>query len=130
MTIEELDNYLGLTYYIEALQEELASISTLNGIDYQKSSSKPMNSVAPPEVFVHKYIALCDSLNSQLNKALREKEIIEKWLENVDDDEIRAIVRWRYFLRKKWGWIADRLHYSFPVPKYRLVAYLERNNHD
>lgn len=135
MDIKTLEMYSGTAANIEALKAEITAlytpISSPNGHTGEGHSSTPG---APTERAAMRIIQMKQNLEYQMEQLLNLREEIETWLVSVEDNEIQAIVRWRYLIPTRKGkartWRDVNLRvYGHPDHWYsrnRLKRYLER----
>ena len=90
MTDADLNKYFWLTKEIEFIEKELNST-------YSTDASE---------------IARRKSLNKKKREAAQELLAIEEFLDNLDDPEMRVILRLRYCLRMTWDAIGDEIYMS------------------
>ncbi len=103
MTIEELEDFKGLSTEVQAIQHEIDSlynpVCCPNGKTGGGHSNTPS---APTERAVGRILDLKEKLEATQDELAREMETIEHWLEDVSDAEIRSIIRWHYLLGLDW----------------------------
>ena len=111
MTIQDLEQYRGITAEIKALEMEIDSL-----YDVRKSPNNKQNighsSVPgdPTGKAAMRIIDLTERKVSLLTKWSKMSLDIESWLETVNDAEIRSIIRWRYMLGLSWKQTGKRVY--------------------
>lgn len=124
MTEKELSNYFYLKKEAEDLEERLNTlgygISAIQPKDVNISSKKQTASIQEKitqlkEIWIEKRV-----------KALEEYIKIEKYINSVEDTEIRTIMRYRFMDLKRWDEIGDLLHYDRTSASKKLRSYLKK----
>jgi hypothetical protein len=114
MTIERLRQFRGIQKEVIEIQREIDTlyfpISSPNG-KQGLGSSMPGN---PTERAVNRIIQLQEKAEQLTHQLAEELEAIEQWLEELDDHELRAIIRAHYLLGDSWSRCTQRiLNYEF-----------------
>lgn len=120
MTKEELSKLRSIQKEIELIKRELNSITEEYVTDKVTGSM-----VEHPYVLTHFKISGYDSgdysnkvkrlerkLKRKLDELMDERERLEEYIENVNDDIIRMILRLRYINGLRWNQIGNELGYS------------------
>ena len=124
MTIKELSRYHNLKVEIEQLKDSIEELETTI-IGSSKITGMPINASGnnnnPTERIGIKLAKLTTKLENKKDNLIDELTKIEEFLNNVDDGEIRIIIRKRFLEGKTWNEviIADR-----STPYYKLKKYL------
>ena len=124
MTIKELSRYHNLKVEIEQLKDSIEELETTI-IGSSKITGMPINASGnnnnPTERIGIKLAKLTTKLENKKDNLIDELTKIEEFLNNVDDGEIRIIIRKRFLEGKTWNKdiIADR-----STPYYKLKKYL------
>ena len=111
MTECDLSKYFWLAKEIEALEKELGR----NRAQYTMDENKEIN--RQREIILIK----------KMNEAARELLNIEKYLNEIDDPEIRLILRLRYCMRMTWGAIGDEIFMSPSGALRKCMRFLDKN---
>ena len=90
MTDADLSKYFWLTKEIEFIEKELSSTYATDGSEIPRRKA----------------------LNKKKREAAQELLAIEEFLDNLDDPEMRIILRLRYCLRMTWEAIGDEIYMS------------------
>ena len=114
MTIERLRQFRGIQKEVIEIQREIDTlyfpISSPNG-HQSMGSSMPGN---PTERAVNRIIQLQEKAEALTQQLAQELEDIETWLDELDDHELRAIIRAHYLLGDSWSRCTQRiLNYEF-----------------
>lgn len=111
---------------VTQIEEQIKELTILSAV--QMSGMPSGNSVSAP---VEQYFARLDKLKTKLEKAkdkvLKETEILEQYIENIEDSEIRVIARARFLECKKWEAIGRENHMERTTASKKLKKYLERD---
>ena len=125
MTIERLRQFRGIQKEVIELQREIDTlyfpISSPNG-HQSMGSSMPGN---PTERAVNRIIQLQEKAEQLTATLAEELEAIESWLDELEDHELRAIIRAHYLLGDSWSRCTQRiLNYEFSdTAKKRVYRY-------
>lgn len=114
MTIERLRQFRGIQKEVIEIQREIDTlyfpISSPNG-KQGLGSSTPGDPTAQAVSRILKLQEKAEALTQQL---AQELEDIEAWLDELDDHELRAIIRAHYLLGDSWSRCTQRiLNYEF-----------------
>jgi hypothetical protein len=125
MTIERLRQFRGIQKEVIEIQREIDTlyfpISSPNG-HQSMGSSMPGN---PTERAVNRIIQLQEKAEALTQQLAQELEDIETWLDELEDHELRAIIRAHYLLGDSWSRCTQRiLNYEFSdTAKKRVYRY-------
>lgn len=125
MTIERLRQFRGIQKEVIEIQREIDTlyfpISSPNG-HQSMGSSTPGDPTAQAVSRILKLQEKAEALTQQL---AQELEAIESWLDELDDHELRAIIRAHYLLGDTWKRCTQRiLNYEYSESaKYRVYRY-------
>ena len=118
MTIETLEQYLGIRAAVKAIQQELQyiyiPIQSPNGKTGGGYSSTPGN---PTEKAAMQAMMIQEKLADRLKEQMELGAVVEEWLKTVTDPEIEAIIRFHYILGCSWKATSMKIYGS---PKYYL----------
>lgn len=92
---------------IESIREQIES---LNSIDLNKKQK------------------LLDKLNRNLVKYCNTLTALNDFIENIEDDEVRLIARYRFIDNLTWVEIGDRMMIDRTACYRKLNKYLKKNN--
>lgn len=127
MTIKELSKYHNLKIEILQLKERISELeatiintSKITGMPF--SGGKVSN---PTERIGLKLVKLKNKLIIKVNNLIDKETEIEDFLESVDDEKVRIIIRKRFFDGKSWNEIGKELHFERTTPYYHLKKYLK-----
>jgi hypothetical protein len=124
MTIAKLKSYRGIRAELDDISAELGEHETLDCVQSAATPPYSKHSVTvsglPPD---DRVISLLE--RQAVLRAVKGE--IERFVDGIEDSEIRRIIQYRYILGKKkrsWQFIAMRLGYcSENTPKYKLKKY-------
>lgn len=104
MTIEKLENYKGLVAEMRSLKESIDSLyNTYRSPQLMSDGgSHSMNTGSPTENAVNKILKLKKIYNNKYSEATNLLLEVEAWLSQVEDPEIRSIIRFHYILNRSW----------------------------
>lgn len=131
MTIKELSKYYfisknidSINQRIEALNLTVISSSKINNTNISSSNKNESQT----EKAALKLIKLKKLLEQEKSKLVEEELMITEFINNIDDETIKYIIRARFIDGKSWNDIATTLNYSRPVPYQKLIKYLKERN--
>ena len=106
MTKEQLKKYSKEKYGIKLLTEELEKMCGETVHDYGYDYTKGFKRVIHLEGFNQE---LYEQRLARLSEMKRRAERTEKWIESLEDDRLRFVIRSRYKEDRPWRWIARKL---------------------
>ena len=106
MTKERLKKYSKEKYSIKLLTEELEKMCGETVHDYGYDYTKGFKRVIHLEGFNQE---LYEQRLARLSEMKRRAERVEKWIESLEDDRLRFVIRSRYKEDRSWRWIARKL---------------------
>lgn len=106
MTKEQLKKYSKEKYSIKLLTEELEKMCGETVHDYGYDYTKGFKRVIHLEGFNQE---LYEQRLARLSEMKRRVEKTEKWIESLEDDRLRFVIRSRYKEDRSWRWIARKL---------------------
>ena len=106
MTKEQLKKYSKEKYGIKLLTEELEKMCGETVHDYGYDYTKGFKRVIHLEGFNQE---LYEQRLEKLSEMKRRAEKTEKWIESLEDDRLRFVIRSRYKEDRSWRWIARKL---------------------
>lgn len=133
MTIQELSKYHNIKTEMKQLEDTIYELETTM-IGSSKITGMPLSTLSgnssPTERIGLKLAQLREKLVTKQEKLLDESHKIEDFLNTVDDEEIRIIVRERFLNGKTWDEVAKIIITDRSTPYYRLKNYLNRRLKD
>ena len=106
MTKEQLKKYSKEKYGIKLLTEELEKMCGETDHDYGYDYTKGFKRIIHLEGFNQE---LYEQRLERLSEMKRRAEKTEKWIESLEDDRLRFVIRSRYKEDRSWRWIARKL---------------------
>lgn len=106
MTKEQLKKYSKEKYSIKLLTEELEKMCGETVHDYGYDYTKGFKRIIHLEGFNQE---LYEQRLEKLSEMKRRAEKMEKWIESIEDDRLRFVIRSRYSEDRSWRWIARKL---------------------
>lgn len=115
MTIEKLENYRGLVAEMHSLSESINSLyDTYKSPQFCRNGGSHSNNVwSPVESAVEKILKLKDLYDHKYSEAANLLLEVEAWLSQVEDPEIRSIIRFHYILNRSWQQTSTEI-YGYP----------------
>ena len=103
MTIEDLEELRYLDSEIRAVQQEIEGMyNTYRSPAFEKIGSSPLSPGDPTAQAVSKVMQLQRKYNAMLTEMADQRDRVNAWLVELDDREIRSIIRWHYLNGKSW----------------------------
>lgn len=103
MTIEDLEALRYLNSEIAAVQQEIEGMyNTYRSPAFEKIGQSPLSPGDPTAQAVSKVMQLQRKYNSMLTEMADRRDRVNAWLVELDDREIRSIIRWHYLNGKSW----------------------------
>lgn len=106
MTKEQLKKYSKEKYSIKLLTEEIEKMCGETVHDYGYDYTKGFKRIIHLEGFNQE---LYEQRLARLSEMRRRAERTEKWIESLEDDRLRFVIRSRYKEDRSWRWIARKL---------------------
>jgi hypothetical protein len=106
VTKEQLKKYSKEKYSIKLLTEELEKMCGETVHDYGYDYTKGFKRIIHLEGFNQE---LYEQRLARLSEMKRRAERTEKWIESLEDDRLRFVIRSRYKEDRSWRWIARKL---------------------
>ena len=106
MTKEQLKKYSKEKYSVKLLTEELEKMCGETVHDYGYDYTKGFKRIIHLEGFNQE---LYEQRLEKLSEMKRRAERVEKWIESLEDDRLRFVIRSRYKEDRSWRWIARKL---------------------
>lgn len=127
MTVEKLEAYKGLVSNMQALQEEISSLhNTYRSPLISDAGSHVMSAGSPIEGAVSKILELEKIYNKEYEAAANLLYEIETFISQIEDPEIRSIIRFHYMLGYSWERTNTAIcgYPSYYTARKRLMRYL------
>ena len=103
MTIEDLEELRYLNSEIRAVQQEIEGMyNTYKSPAFERIGQSPLSPGDPTAQAVSKVMQLQRKYNSMLTEMADRRDRVNAWLVELDDPEIRSIIRWHYLTGKSW----------------------------
>ena len=106
MTKEQLKQYRGWKQNIGILEKEISNMlgETVHdfGHDYSKGFKKVVHLDGFNQELYERRLKKLSDLEARIRK-------VESWIESIEDDRLRFVIRSRYRDDKTWRWIARKL---------------------
>lgn len=114
MTVEKLESYRGITNEMKALLQQITSLyDTYRSPQLMSNGSHSMSAGSPTENAVAKIFKLEETYRNKYEEAVDLLAEIESWLSQVEDPEIRSIIRFHYILNRSWQQTSTEI-YGYP----------------
>jgi hypothetical protein len=124
MTEKELSKYYYLTIEIKDIEERIAKFG--NGVG-SKEFDNEISGTGKRESIQEKYMELKSLYIEKRIDALEEYIKIEKYISDVEDPEIRLIMRLRFMDLKDWDEIGEKLNYDRTSISKKVRRYIKSN---
>lgn len=127
MTLKELSKYHDLKIELDDLSQRIneLELTLVKATKYSDMKvDRTFNNSSPTEDVAFKINKLKETYSNKQIHLLGELQIIENYLETITDSEVRTIMRKRFIDLLTWEQVAEQLHYSNPVPYYKVRKYL------
>lgn len=106
MTKEQLKKYRGWKQNIGILEKEISNMLGETVHDFGRDYSKGFKKVVHLDGFNQELYERRLKKLSELEAKIRK---VESWIESIEDDRLRFVIRSRYTEDKTWRWIARKL---------------------
>lgn len=129
MTLKELSKYHDIKVEVDDLQRRIYELETtiVKASKYSDTKiDKSITNTSPTEELAIKLNKLRRTYVGKQITLTSELEKIEEYLCTINDSEVRTIMRKRFIDLLTWEQVAELLHYSNPVPYYKVRKYLGR----
>lgn len=128
MTIEKLENYKGLVAEMRSLKESIDSLYNTYRSPQLMSDAHSMSVGSPVETAVNKVLELKTVYEQKYEAAANLLYNIETWLSQVEDQEIRSIIRFHYILNRSWVQTSTEVYgySSYYNSRKRVMRYFGR----
>lgn len=106
MTKEQLKQYRGWKQNIGILEKEISNMlgETVHdfGHDYSKGFKKVVHLDGFNQELYERRLKKLSELEAKIRK-------VESWIESIEDDRLRFVIRSRYTEDRTWRWISKKL---------------------
>lgn len=106
MTKEQLKQYRDSKKNLGVLEKEISNMTGETVHDYGHDYSKGFKKVVHLDGFNQE---LYERRLKKLSELRAKVEKTERWIESIEDDRLRFVIRSRYSEDKTWRWIAKKL---------------------
>lgn len=106
MTKEQLKLYRGWKQNIGILEKEISNMLGETVHDFGHDYSKGFKKVVHLDGFNQELYERRLKKLSELEEKIRK---VESWIESIEDDRLRFVIRSRYTEDRTWRWIARKL---------------------
>lgn len=133
MTIKELSKYRKIKVEIKQLEDTVKELeNTIVGSSKinDMSVNKTNNNISQTEKIGIKLVQLKQKIEYKKELLLDEAHRIEDFLANVEDEEIRIIIRERFLESKTWYDVSKKIVSDRTTPYYKLQKYLKGKRKD
>ena len=127
MTLKELSKYHDIKVELDDLSNRISELemTLVKATKYSDMKvDRSFSNTSPTEEIAIKINKLKETYNNKQVNLLGELQVIENYLETITDSEVRTIMRKRFIDLLTWEQVAEQLHYSNPVPYYKVRKYL------
>lgn len=127
MTLKELSKYHDIKVEVDDLQRRIYELEAtiVKASKYSDTKiDKSITNTSPTEELAIKLNKLRKTYVGKQLTLTNELEKIEEYLNTINDSEIRTIMRKRFIDLLTWEEVANVMHYSNPVPYYKVRKYL------
>lgn len=126
MSEKELSQFYWLKKEIKDLEDKIDElgygVGSIKIKEVIGTSSNPQSSIQEKVAILQEKL-----INARLS-ALEEYLKIERYIESVEDSEIRQIMRFRFMDLMSWNDIADQLHYERTTVSKKLRQFINSHN--
>lgn len=125
MNVEKLNRYQKLNSEIELLNDEITELMNNNTMDVVKSSySEFPFTEHPQKIYGNNDSTLNQIIKKQREKAELEslKAEIEQFIDNISDNTIRKIFKYRYIKGNSWAEVAKTVKGNNTRDSVRIMA--------
>lgn len=114
MSIDKLEQYRGLTTEMKALSQQITSLyDTYRSPQLMSDGGHSMSVSSSTERAVAKILKLKETYQQKYDEAADLLLQVENWLSQVEDPEIRSIIRFHYILNRSWQQTSTEV-YGYP----------------
>lgn len=127
MTEKELSKYYFLKKEVEDLEERIKELG--NGLGAIKYTDTIKGIGGKKTSLQEKIVELKNLWMEKRVSALEEYIRIEKYISNIEDSEIRSIMRYRFMDLKTWDEIGNILFGDRTTAPKKMRKYIKNNSH-
>lgn len=126
MTEKELSKYYNLKREVQDLEERIAEFGS--GVKSAQIKEVSVSSSHSTRSIQETKVELVAKLTEKRLSALEQYLEIERYIEDVDDVEIRNIMRYRFLDLLKWEEIAERMYQDRTTIAKKVRKYLKERS--
>ena len=126
MTEKELSKYYNLKREVQDLEERIAEFGS--GVKSAQIKEVSVSSSHSTRSIQETKVELVAKLTEKRLSALEQYLEIERYIEDVDDVEIRNIMRYRFLDLMKWEEIAERMFQDRTTIAKKVRKYLKERS--
>ena len=126
MSEKELSQYYWLKKEIKSLEDKIEEFG--DGVSAVKIKDTIGSSGEHSSIQEKKTELISKLLDARIT-ALEKYIEIERYIESVEDSEIRLIMRYRFLDLMNWNQIGEELHYDRTSVAKKLRQYISHNSH-
>ena len=129
MTEKQLNKLYYIRIRIKNLKKRIAELEKSAGLSGVNLSGMPHGTDVsnPTEALQIKKEELHEELIRILNKEIEEEQKIQRYIESVEDEEVKLIMELRFIQHLKWHEMIPILHYDRTSPAKKMRKYLEEH---
>ena len=124
MTEKELSKYYWIKKEIKEIEEKLEELGFGLGSPIMNDMPKVHDNTSPVEKLAERRMQLIEIYIEKRISALEEHIKIERFIETIDDPEMRLIIRYRHLDLMKWEQIAERVYMDRTTVARKYRRYL------
>lgn len=127
MSIDKLEQYRGLTTEMKALSQQITSLyDTYRSPQLMNDGGHSMSASSPTESALVKILKLKETYQQKYDEAANLLYEIETFVSQIEDPEIRSIIRFHYMLGYSWERTNTAIcgYPSYYTARKRLMRYL------
>ena len=126
MTKKELTRYYHLKVEIEVLRERIEEFG--NGVKSQQFSEDKVSSSHKGKSIQETKVELVAILTEKRMSALEEYMKIERYIDSIEEPEMRNIMRFRYLDCMKWEEIGEKYYMDRTTISKKVNRYINKNS--
>lgn len=124
MTFKELYRYKDLRQEIATIERELMAITQLSAIDYTKARVNSGHTSDPTADMVTRREKLVDKLNRKKAECVKQIELVERFIESIQDETVQGFFREHFILLMTYEEIGQAHHYDRTTVSRKIRAYV------
>ena len=125
MTLQELSKYYKLHERLERNREMLASLYAAAGLGAQEITGMPHASGVSDQVsnLVIEIEDLKERISHLESECAREKRILERYIDTIEDDQTRMVFRLRFLHCMTWPQVAEAIGGRNTANSVKLICH-------